>query len=277
MQAFIGAHSKSHHYDPTKPDEDTVAHCENQFDFASDDEKEGSPVLVPQHNEIGLICTITVKECLSAKWKYIFHKLQGKAGLKPQQLLVDMKFIELFLCALVQEEKDCKKRQKLTDLIPTKTEWSRVSTFLDLLTHAENAQHAFSSNQGPSLHLAIPALESLCKAWSSRKDRDKYTDFRDALEAGVDKIVHYYDRTSESEVYTFVMLLDPELKSKHLKKHWGDDLTTIALEQAEYTLNASHYPGWASLAHDYLEIMALLVSSEWAFSSAGITISKRRN
>jgi hypothetical protein len=34
---------------------------------------------------------------------------------------------------------------------------------------------------------------------------------------------------------------------------------------------------WASLAKDYLSIMGSSVSSERAFSSAGITISKRRN
>jgi hypothetical protein len=34
---------------------------------------------------------------------------------------------------------------------------------------------------------------------------------------------------------------------------------------------------WASLAGDFLSVMASSVSSERAFSSAGITISKRRN
>ena len=38
-----------------------------------------------------------------------------------------------------------------------------------------------------------------------------------------------------------------------------------------------HYPTWQSLAHDYLSIMASSVSSERAFSSAGITISKQHN
>jgi hypothetical protein len=41
--------------------------------------------------------------------------------------------------------------------------------------------------------------------------------------------------------------------------------------------NAQRLPVWASLARDYLAIMASSVSSERAFSSAGITISKRRN
>ncbi|KAF4579408.1 hypothetical protein EYR36_001218 [Pleurotus pulmonarius] len=43
-------------------------------------------------------------------------------------------------------------------------------------------------------------------------------------------------------------------------------------------LNAARFGEvWASLAHDYLAIMASSVSSERAFLSAGITITKHRN
>jgi hAT family C-terminal dimerisation region len=42
-------------------------------------------------------------------------------------------------------------------------------------------------------------------------------------------------------------------------------------------INSSRFPVWASLAKDYLSIMGSSVSSERAFSSAGITITKRRN
>jgi hypothetical protein len=42
-------------------------------------------------------------------------------------------------------------------------------------------------------------------------------------------------------------------------------------------MNGGRYPVWQSLARDYLAVMASSVSSERAFSSAGITISKRRN
>jgi hypothetical protein len=41
--------------------------------------------------------------------------------------------------------------------------------------------------------------------------------------------------------------------------------------------STDRYPTWASLARDYLAIIASSVSSERAFSVAGITISKRRN
>jgi hypothetical protein len=42
-------------------------------------------------------------------------------------------------------------------------------------------------------------------------------------------------------------------------------------------MNRRRLPTWASLAFDYLAIMGSSVSSERAFSAAGITISKRRN
>ena len=42
-------------------------------------------------------------------------------------------------------------------------------------------------------------------------------------------------------------------------------------------IHGQRYPTWRSLARDYLAIMASSVSSESAFSAAGITISKRRN
>jgi hypothetical protein len=42
-------------------------------------------------------------------------------------------------------------------------------------------------------------------------------------------------------------------------------------------LNSRRLPTWASLARDYLAIMGSSVSSERTFSSAGITITKRRN
>ena len=42
-------------------------------------------------------------------------------------------------------------------------------------------------------------------------------------------------------------------------------------------MNACRLPTWATLSFDYLTIMGSSVSSEHAFSAAGITISKCRN
>ena len=48
----------------------------------------------------------------------------------------------------------------------------------------------------------------------------------------------------------------------------------LLCSQYIYWLQGGRYPTWQSLARDYLVIMASSVSSERAFSSAGITITK---
>jgi len=45
----------------------------------------------------------------------------------------------------------------------------------------------------------------LHKAWSSRAKRPKYQDFAEALNAAVEKIEEYYEKTSTSHMYTLVM------------------------------------------------------------------------
>ena len=75
--------------------------------------------------------------------------------------------------------------------------------------HADNAQQAFSSDQVATLHLALPTLEALHKAWTTRLTREKYKDFVPSLQAGLTKIEEYYDRTSDSDTYTFAMRCVP--------------------------------------------------------------------
>ncbi|KAJ7315399.1 ribonuclease H-like domain-containing protein, partial [Mycena albidolilacea] len=212
---------------------------------------------------------------------------------------------------------------------------------------AEKAQHAFSADMHSTLHLALPALETLHSTWSGRAKNLKYSCFWGALEEAVAKVDKYYQKTSTSDAYTFAMVLDPRKKLTYLKKHWSADLVDQVSANMEETFkkrylelhanlatqksptvgpksratansglreltpdddddkpnlsethidptkpwrdefqgylnciearNAHRYPVWALLARDYLAIMASSVSSERAFSSAGITISKCRN
>ena len=44
-----------------------------------------------------------------------------------------------------------------------------------------------------------------------------------------------------------------------------------------WAINTARYPVWGSLACDYLSVMATSISSEHAFSSSAITITKRCN
>lgn len=80
-----------------------------------------------------------------------------------------------------------------------------IFDFADIAQHADNAQQAFSSNQATTLHLTLPALETLQKAWSKCADHVKYLKFVPALNAGLAKIEEYYDCTAECNAYTFAM------------------------------------------------------------------------
>ena len=71
--------------------------------------------------------------------------------------------------------------------------------------HADNAQQAFSSDQVSTLHLAIPALEALHRAWLSRAEGLKYKRFAPALEAAYTKIDEYYEKTTKSPAYILAM------------------------------------------------------------------------
>ncbi|KAE9403021.1 hypothetical protein BT96DRAFT_1083250 [Gymnopus androsaceus JB14] len=92
---------------------------------------------------------------------------------------------------------------------------------LDILDHA---QQAFSSENEPSLYVGLPALEALHNAWSKRILKPKYSDFTDAIQAGIDKLSEYYDRTGSSSAYVISMILHPQEKTMHFEKHWTSEL-----------------------------------------------------
>jgi hypothetical protein len=73
------------------------------------------------------------------------------------------------------------------------------------IQHADNAQQSFSSDQVSTLHLAIPALEALHKAWSTHAERSKYDPFIAALNAACTKIDNYYEKTMDSPAYIMAM------------------------------------------------------------------------
>ncbi|KZT00108.1 hATC-domain-containing protein, partial [Laetiporus sulphureus 93-53] len=88
------------------------------------------------------------------------------------------------------------------------------------------------------------------------------------------------DDEARSSLSLTQALLDPEKQWEHdfqkyidLNEDVPDGMSTVQW----WGLNAHCFPVWASLTKDYLAIMATSVSSERAFSSAGITITKHRN
>ncbi len=71
--------------------------------------------------------------------------------------------------------------------------------------YADDAQHTFSSDNRPSLHNAVPALEKLHAKWNKKIENPKYCEFWNALEEAAKKVSEYYDKTADTDAYTFAM------------------------------------------------------------------------
>ncbi|KAN0105734.1 hypothetical protein V8E52_010746 [Russula decolorans] len=221
-QALISTHSKSKHYDPAEPDADLTVG--NGRDVARSSAKRKQLFAdLQRHRNMKPICQLLIN--MPVRWSstYIMTSQTESMG----------GIINTFVYEIGRDEKDLGKREKIDNLRLDAAEWDELKLFNDLLAHADNAQHAFSSDQAPSLHLALPALEALHKAWSSRRDRVKYRAFVTALDAGLAKIAEYYDRTAQSNAYTFAMLLDPSGKTEHVRRYWGADKLNKILKHAE--------------------------------------------
>lgn len=112
------------------------------------------------------------------------------------------------------------------------------------------------------MHLALPALEALHKALTTQLAREKYKGFISALQAGLTKIEEYYDRTADSDTYTFsmrcvpllivcycslsfiiypIVVLDPSQKADYIQKYWGADKLDGILEHAEQKVRFLFY------------------------------------
>lgn len=70
---------------------------------------------------------------------------------------------------------------------------------------ANDCQHSFSSENVPTLHLAIPALEKLHASWETRSQNDEYTRFHAALNAGMALVEKYNNKTAKTDAYIITM------------------------------------------------------------------------
>lgn len=85
--------------------------------------------------------------------------------------------------------------------------------------------------------------------WSTRASGLKYEPFHEALKVGTEKINEYYQKTADSDAYTFAMhtffifvcstrrltilVLNLTQKANHIKRYWGKDLYGQTIKEAE--------------------------------------------
>ena len=116
---------------------------------------------------------------------------------------------------------------------------------------ADKAQQAFSYSSIPTLYNAIPALEKLFATWEKQRDMPETERFKNALDAALQKVNEYYEKTSESDAHImamriyfivlcceykltkFIPVLHPKRKMKYFKKNWSKALQKEVLSMAE--------------------------------------------
>ncbi|KAG2358172.1 hypothetical protein BDR07DRAFT_1489780 [Suillus spraguei] len=121
-----------------------------------------------------------------------------------------------------RQECNLTKHMKINFLQLSMAEWTCAGQFVDLFSHADVAQQAFSSECSSTLHLAIPALKHSTKP---------------AVAMKVDK---YYEKMMKLPAYIMAMLLDPVGKMVYFKWHWQEDLHDEVLTTAEKVFKARY-------------------------------------
>ncbi|KAG6863920.1 hypothetical protein C0991_002006, partial [Blastosporella zonata] len=272
MKAVISAYSKAKHYDPHSPD----AHEPD--------------VNLTEHDEVGLIRAILVKHANDAQ-----HEFSAEQHPTLQNSLIALESLHSAWDARMKKS----AYSRYTSALEAGVE--KLATYYDhtLTLHAYTLAMILDPTQKIS-HFQKQWDTRLCKHvrddtedifktrylemygnnpppvmrtsfWSkkgrrlatklSSSDKEEFTTLQSAPAASSSTSGPNSPWTSEFNCY-----LNSEDKVEEdisLIQWWG--------------LNSTRYPVWASLAQDYLAIMASSVSSKQAFSSAGLTITKRRN
>ncbi|EKM48025.1 uncharacterized protein PHACADRAFT_189277 [Phanerochaete carnosa HHB-10118-sp] len=128
-------------------------------------------------------------------------------------------------------------------------DWTRVQLCADILMDANKYQQHFSSDQIPTLHRAIPALENLCARWEKKADDRRYEKFHSALRDGVDKLSKYYWKLDDSRAYILALLLHPYYKSDYIQMKWGGK------KEQEEAIKAGNFDAinWQEHAEEIIE------------------------
>ncbi|KAJ7509390.1 hypothetical protein B0H11DRAFT_2427795 [Mycena galericulata] len=204
----------------------------------------------PVRDEIGLVRAIAVKvgawERSSSKRKDLFKTIQRRhqtdATDIAKQMVLDMKVRWSSTYAMLDRAYALKENvdKFVFEITMDETGDKRKKLY------AEHAQHRFSSDLKSTLHLALPALESLHTNWTKCADDSEFSSFEPALREALEKVDEYYQKTSNSNAYMLAMILDPARKLSYFQKHWPNDLqekVNAILEETVRYLYPSHFTG----------------------------------
>jgi hypothetical protein len=104
----------------------------------------------------------------------------------------------------------------------SEAEWARAKEVADILAvssgrsgwrqyliglpqDSNRIQQYFSAEKQPTLWRALPAIEELQTAWETKRTKQSFALYHDALEDGLNKIKKYYTRFDEKPAYIIAL------------------------------------------------------------------------
>ncbi|RDX45975.1 hypothetical protein OH76DRAFT_1356891 [Lentinus brumalis] len=102
-------------------------------------------------------------------------------------------------------------------------DWKRVKLCADILADAHLYQQSASSSRSPTLHVVIPALETLSSRWEAKEKKPKYAIYRDALKKALEKLLKYYTKLDDARAYILALYLHPYYKLLYIEEQWGGE------------------------------------------------------
>ncbi|TFK88464.1 hypothetical protein K466DRAFT_454038, partial [Polyporus arcularius HHB13444] len=123
-------------------------------------------------------------------------------------------------------------------------DWKRVKLCADILADAHQYQQSASSSRAPTLHVVIPALETLSSRWEAKEKKTKYAIYRDALKAALKKLLKYYTKLDDARAYILALYLHPYYKLLYIEEQWGGEEDFLA-EVMDGVPNARNWQAFA--------------------------------
>ncbi|QRV97805.1 hAT family dimerization protein [Ceratobasidium sp. AG-Ba] len=137
----------------------------------------------------------------------------------------------------------------------TLQEFKVLNDIAAVLDISHEAQELLSAEQTPTLSLAFPVYDQLICRW--KEASNKYPALCSAIDAGIQKIEKYINKSRTSEIHILAMFLNPSVKYTYIDKHWTHEeqenarvvVMKYLTEYAEARENDARLASTSSSAH----------------------------
>ncbi|TEB22971.1 hypothetical protein FA13DRAFT_1640449 [Coprinellus micaceus] len=140
-------------------------------------------------------------------------------------LMID-RILELYPAIEVMAEQD--KHEWLRPYLLTAEQLRRLDKIRNFLEIPHSIQEGVSADKTPTLPVALPAYEQLLTVLRVFKSAEP--EIAHGVQAAIDKLNEYFQKTRSARVYEIAMIVNPTIKLEWLKKNWSESEVESAKE-----------------------------------------------